>query len=79
MKEYFKAKDMFENTDQIVSPISDFCNLNEGNEVVYMGNVLGGPLAGAAGKIKKMYARKALVDMGSVGTWNIPYCFLAAA
>tara|TARA_B100000427_G_C15273131_1_gene491973 strand:+ start:66 stop:302 length:237 start_codon:yes stop_codon:yes gene_type:complete len=78
MTEYYRAKNMFEN-NTTYDPISDFCNLNEGNDVVYMGNVLGGPSIGAAGKIKKIYARKALVDMGSVGTWNIPYCFLAAA
>ena len=43
-----------------------------------MGNVLGGPSIGSAGKIMKIYARKALVDMGALGTWNVPYCFLTA-
>ena len=79
MTEYFKIKNMFEDSEPVYEIINDFSNLDEGIEVVYMGNVLGGPSVGAPGKIKKIYARKALVDMGSVGTWNIPYCFLACA
>tara|TARA_Y100000996_G_scaffold369046_1_gene315799 strand:- start:15004 stop:15246 length:243 start_codon:yes stop_codon:yes gene_type:complete len=78
MTEY-KTKNMFENSDTAYEAINDFSNLNEGIEVIYMGNVLGGPSIGSAGKVMKIYARKALVDMGSLGTWNVPYCFLASA
>ncbi len=79
MTEYFKIKNMFEDSESSYKIINDFSNLDEGIEVVYMGNILGGPSVGAPGTIKKVYARKALVDMGSVGTWNIPYCFLSCA
>ena len=34
--------------------INDFSNLNEGIEVIYMGNVLGGPSIGSAGKVMKI-------------------------
>tara|TARA_A100001037_G_C15083829_1_gene605595 strand:+ start:454 stop:699 length:246 start_codon:yes stop_codon:yes gene_type:complete len=78
MAEYYKTKNMFENNRPVDETGNEYANLNEGIEVVYMGNVLGGPSIGSAGKIMKIYARKALVDMGALGTWNVPYCFLAA-
>jgi hypothetical protein len=69
---------MFEGNGPYYETINDSSNLNEGIDVIYVGNVLGGPSSGASGTIKKIYARKALVDMGSIiGTWNIPYCFLS--
>jgi hypothetical protein len=44
---------------------------------LYLGNVSGGPITGSRGIVKKLYANKAVVDMGYVGTWNVPYYFLA--
>ena len=54
-------------------------NIDRGQEVLYLGNVSGGPITGSKGIIKKLYANKAVVDMGNVGTWNVPYYFLANA
>ena len=52
-------------------------NIDRGQEVLYLGNVSWGPITGSKGIIKKLYANKAVVDMGNVGTWNVPYYFLA--
>ena len=52
-------------------------NIDSGQEVLYLGNVSGGPITGSRGIVKKLYANKAVVDMGHVGTWNVPYYFLA--
>ena len=50
-----------------------------GEEVLYVGDVKGGPIMGSKGIIKRLYARKALVDMGPSGIWNVPYYFLGQA
>ena len=34
-------------------------------------------ITGSKGIVKKLYANKAVVDMGLVGTWNVPYYFLS--
>ncbi len=52
-------------------------NINNGQRVMYLGNVSGGPITGSEGIVKKLYANKAVVDMGLVGTWNGPYFFLS--
>ena len=52
-------------------------NINNGQRVRYLGNVSGGPVTGSRGIVKKLYANKAVVDMGLVGTWNVPYYFLS--
>ena len=46
--------------------------------VQYLGTVAGGPRYGATGLVKETLAHRAVVDMGSSGTWRIPYLFLAA-
>ena len=52
-------------------------NINNGQKVMYLGNVSGGPTTGSMGIVTKLYANKAVVDMGLVGTWNVPYFFLS--
>ena len=52
-------------------------NINNGQKVRYLGNVSGGPITGSMGIVPKLYANKAGVDMGLVGTWNVPYYFLS--
>ena len=52
-------------------------NLAPGREVLYLGNLAGGPHHGARGVVRRIYGRKAVVDMGRSGTWHIPYFFLA--
>ncbi len=52
------------------------CKVAPGQQVVYMGKVHGGPHYGALGIVKQALQRKAVVDMGKAGTWNIPYYFL---
>ena len=49
----------------------------QGQEVVYCGNISGGPVLGSKGVVTKKYANKALVDMGWLGVWNVPYYFLS--
>jgi hypothetical protein len=47
-----------------------------GQKVLYTGNVKGGPSTGSSGIVKKLYANKAVVDLGILGIWNVPYYFL---
>ena len=47
-----------------------------GQKVLYTGNVRGGPSTGSSGVVKKLYANKAVVDLGILGIWNVPYYFL---
>ena len=52
-------------------------NVMHGQEVLYCGNISGGPILGSKGVVTKKYANKALVDMGWLGVWNVPYYFLS--
>ena len=52
------------------------CSVDVGQQVVYMGNIHGGPRFGSVGVITEALQRKAVVDMGNSGIWNIPYHFL---
>ena len=53
------------------------CDLTAGSAVKYLGSVQGGPRHGSRGTIRQPLARRAVVDMGRVGTWHIPYYLLA--
>ena len=64
-------------SDSNLSPILDPRRVGLGQKVLYMGSVNGGPARGTSGIVKHIYARKAVVDMGVVGMWNVPYYFLA--
>ena len=59
------------------TPVKSAAGVNTGQRVRYLGNVAGGPELGTLGVVQKIFARKAVVDMGKVGTWNVPYYFLA--
>ena len=48
-----------------------------GQIVEYQGRISGGPRFGLKGKVVKIRGRQAVVDMGTDGTWHIPYYFLA--
>ena len=48
-----------------------------GQRVLYTGSLSGGPRSGARGIVKRAMGRRAVVDMGLLGTWRIPYLFLA--
>ena len=52
------------------------CSVHIGQQVVYMGNIHGGPRFGAAGVVTEALQHKAVVDMGANGIWNVPYHFL---
>ena len=52
------------------------CSVHVGQQVVYMGNIHGGPRFGSSGIVTEALQRKAVVDMGNSGVWNIPYHFL---
>ena len=51
-------------------------NVRPGQEVMYLGDVAGGPRFGARGVVKQALARRVVADMGHSGTWHIPYYFL---
>ena len=53
------------------------CSATPGQEVLYLGNISGGPRYGSRGTVRRTLIRKAVVDMGRFGTWQIPYYFLA--
>ncbi|MCY4578339.1 MAG: hypothetical protein OXD31_04760 [Chloroflexi bacterium] len=52
------------------------CSVHVGQQVVYMGSISGGPRFGSSGVVTEALQRKAVVDMGESGIWNIPYHFL---
>ena len=54
----------------------DHLGVLPGQEVMFLGKVIGGPLYGSFGIVKRAFPRKALVDMGLSGTWHVPYYFL---
>jgi len=56
--------------------ITTCCELAPGQRVVYVGKIMGGPRYGTRGIVKQALQRKAVVDMGRLGTWNVPYFFL---
>ena len=58
-------------------PATDCRSVAPGQQVLYLGEIRGGPRYGASGIIKEAFTRKAIVDMGQAGMWNIPYYFLA--
>ena len=58
-------------------PYASWRNVLPGQEVVYLGNISGGPHYGARGLVKNTLSQRAVVDMGRAGTWHIPYYFLA--
>ena len=53
------------------------CSIATGQEVMYLGSITGGPSYGSRGTVKRALLRKAVVDLGRLGTWRIPYYFLA--
>ena len=64
--------------EPITGPASaSFRNIAPGRKVLYLGRINGGPRYGAQGVVKQALSRKAVVDMGRIGTWHIPYYFLA--
>jgi hypothetical protein len=58
--------------------IVNFRDIAPGQEVLYLGRLSGGPRQGVRGVVKQTLLKKAVVDMGRFGTWNIPYCFLVS-
>jgi hypothetical protein len=72
-------------TEQIAMPgmpkpvnntVATCCELAPGQVVVYVGKIMGGPRFGTRGIVKQALQRKAVIDMGKHGTWNVPYFFL---
>lgn len=52
-------------------------NARRGQVVEYCGRIRGGPRFGLRGRVVEARPRKAVVDMGTDGTWHIPYYMLA--
>ena len=48
-----------------------------GQVVEYCGRIRGGPRFGLRGRVVEARPRQAVVDMGTNGTWHIPYYMLA--
>lgn len=51
-------------------------NVVEGQRVEYLGWVPGGPRFGSRGTVTLALKRKAVVNLGRGGVWNIPYHLL---
>jgi len=77
MNEATQLKLSIKNDKNNYATFQNGLNINNGQKVMYLGNVSGGPVTGSQGIVKKIYANKVVVDMGMVGTWNVPYYFLA--
>ena len=58
-------------------PMGEWGSVGPGQKVEYLGWVVGGPRFGSRGTVMRALRRKAVVDLGSAGTWHIPYHFLA--
>ena len=56
--------------------VTNCYNIAPGQEVLYLGKISGGPHYRSRGVVKQALQRKAVVDMGRLGTWHIPYYFL---
>ena len=61
---------------RLLPKVATCCSVHVGQQVVYMGNVNGGPRYGSMGVVTEALQHKAVVDMGTSGVWNIPYHFL---
>jgi len=61
---------------RVIANIATCCELAPGQVVVYVGKIMGGPRFGTRGIVKQALQRKAVIDMGKYGTWNVPYFFL---
>ena len=51
-------------------------NVAPGQQVLYLGNVAGGPRYGTRGVVTQLLGRKAIVDIRGAGVWHVPYFFL---
>ena len=51
--------------------------INRGQLVQYLGHVNGGPKFGSEGIVLQTLKMKAIVDLGLLGRWHIPYFFLS--
>ena len=49
----------------------------QGQKVLYLGKVSGGPQYGTRGTVMQTLRNNALVDLGKAGTWRVLYYFLA--
>jgi len=77
------------NTAQLVMPgmppinalntHASLANLMPGGEVIYSGNIAGGPRHGVHGFIRSVTNRTAVVNFGHDGTWYIPHFLLSGA
>ena len=62
--------------EPIRSETVDRWSITPGQEVLYLGDVNGGPRYGSRGTVRSVLDRKAIVDLRDSGTWHIPYWFL---
>ncbi len=49
-----------------------------GSEVMYHGNIKGGPRFGAKGVVRETLGRRVVVDLDKYGTWHVPPYLLSA-
>ena len=57
-------------------PPASCCTVAEGQRVVYIGSVGGGPRYGVSGVVKSTRRHKAVVELAGSGTWHVPYYLL---
>ena len=51
--------------------------LRPGVEVMYHGNIKGGPKFGATGIVQEVRGRRVVIDLYGWGIWHIPFYFLS--
>ena len=56
---------------------SSCCGLTAGRPVVYLGHGVGHLRYGSRGVVRQALRNRAVVDMGTDGTWHLPYFYLA--
>ena len=64
-------------TRMLHASTANCCTVEQGQQVLYIGDIIGGPRYGSCGTVKEIRLHKAVVDMGRSGTWHIPYYFLS--
>ena len=55
---------------------TDCCSVSPGQRIVYVGRVGARLRYGDTGVVRQALRNRAVVDMGSAGTWHLPYYVL---
>lgn len=62
---------------RMIRSVKKSTKITQGQMVQYLGHVNGGPKFGVEGIVLQTLKMKAIVDLGLLGRWHIPYFFLS--